>query len=82
MERKIRINAVLAGVAAAAVAGSALGAEGPIPRGVAHLDHVFLIMMENHAYGQVVGNPNMPFFNRLAKARISPPTILPSVIRA
>jgi len=68
MERKIRIKAALAGVAAAAIAVSALGAEGPIPRGVVHLDHVFLIMMENHAYGQVIGNPNMPFFNRLANS--------------
>jgi hypothetical protein len=69
MEKQLRIKAVLAGVAAAAaIAGSALGAEGPIPRGVAHLDHVFLIMMENHAYGQVIGNPNMPFFNRLANS--------------
>jgi hypothetical protein len=68
MEKQLRIKAVLAGVAAAAVAGSALGAEGPIPRGVAHIDHVFLIMMENHAYGQVIGNPNMPFFNRRANS--------------
>ena len=37
--------------------------EGPIPKGVAHLDHVFVIMMENHAYGQIVGNPNAPFAN-------------------
>jgi hypothetical protein len=35
--------------------------------GIAHLDHIFLIMMENHAYAQVIGNPNMPFFNKLAK---------------
>lgn len=63
MKKKLQFKAVLAGVAAAAIAGSAVGAEGPIPRGVAHLDHVFLVMMENHAYAQVIGNPNMPFFN-------------------
>ncbi|MGC1459290.1 MAG: alkaline phosphatase family protein [Steroidobacteraceae bacterium] len=63
MKNKVRFPIVVAGVAAA-VAGSALAAEGPVPRGIAPLDHVFLIMMENHAYGQVVGNPNMPFFNQ------------------
>ena len=69
----------LAGLVAAAMAGTALagggattspvhGPEGRWPvQGIAHLDHVFLIMMENHAYAQVIGNPNMPFFNRLAK---------------
>jgi phosphatidylinositol-3-phosphatase len=28
-----------------------------------HLDHVFLIMMENHGYGDIIGNPNAPFVN-------------------
>jgi phosphatidylinositol-3-phosphatase len=68
MKKRLRFKTMLAGVAAAAIAGTVLGAEGPIPHGVAHLDHVFLIMMENHAYGQVLGNPNMPFFNRLANS--------------
>jgi hypothetical protein len=46
---------VLAGTVAAIIAATALGAEGQIPRGVAYLDQVFLIMMENHAYVQVLG---------------------------
>ncbi|SRR5579883_772543 len=42
--------------------------EGKHPvHGIDHLDHIFLIMMENHAYAQVIGNPQMPFFNHLAK---------------
>ena len=40
----------------------------PFRMACSHLDHVFLIMMENHAYGQVIGNPNMPFFNRFANS--------------
>lgn len=36
-----------------------------IPTGVPHLDHVFLIMMENHGYQQVIGNPNEPYLNSL-----------------
>src|ERR1700761_5677070 len=41
----------------------ATAAEGPVPVGIAHLDHVFLIVMENHSFGQVLGNPAMPFIN-------------------
>ncbi len=33
------------------------------PRGIPHLDHVFLIMMENHGYQQVINNPNEPYLN-------------------
>jgi hypothetical protein len=32
------------------------------------LDHVFVILMENHAYDQIIGNPNAPFTNEYAKA--------------
>ena len=42
--------------------------EGAVPKGVPHLDHVFVIMMENHGYGQVANNPNAPFINRYAKS--------------
>jgi len=48
---------------AAAVSGFA--AEGPVPQGMQRLDHVFVIMMENHGYSQVVGNPNLPYINEL-----------------
>jgi hypothetical protein len=34
------------------------------PSGVPHLDHVFVIMMENHAYKQIIDNPNEPFVNQ------------------
>lgn len=40
--------------------------EGSVPKGIAHLDHVFVIVMENHAYAQVIGNPNLPFINKYA----------------
>ncbi len=58
---------VLPGLLAAAMTAScALAAEGPVPTGIPHLDHVFVIMMENHGYGQIVNNPNTPFINDLA----------------
>ena len=54
--------------AAALVCASAYAAEGQVPRGIGHLDHVFLIVMENHGYGQVVGNPDEPYVNALIKS--------------
>jgi hypothetical protein len=57
------INAVVAGLLTVSATGAAMAAEGPIPSGVPHLDHVFVIVMENHSFGQVVGNPAMPFVN-------------------
>jgi phosphatidylinositol-3-phosphatase len=56
---------VLSSVAACIAAGAAHAAEGPVPKGVPALDHVFVIMMENHAYGQIAGNPQAPFINGL-----------------
>ncbi len=49
-------------------AGTALGQQGPVPQNVPHLDHVFVIMMENHGYGQIAGNPNAPYTNQLAQS--------------
>jgi hypothetical protein len=44
----------------------AIAQEGAVPKGVPHLDHVFLIMMENHSYRQILHNPNAPFINAYA----------------
>lgn len=60
-------KSLIALAASLVAAGSALGAEGPVPHGVPHLDHVFLIMMENHGYSQIINNPNAPFVNKLAQ---------------
>ena len=45
----------------------AFAQEGAIPKGIPHLDHVFVIMMENHGYFQIINNPNAPFINKYAK---------------
>ncbi|HVR09951.1 MAG TPA: alkaline phosphatase family protein [Thermoanaerobaculia bacterium] len=60
--------AAMVGMLAATFAGTVFAAEGPAPRQVPHLDHVFFIAMENHAYGQIVDNPSAVFINNLAKA--------------
>ncbi len=63
-----RLASLACGLMTASVAATGLAAEGPVPTGIAHLDHVFVIMMENHSYGQVIGNPAMPFINAQIKS--------------
>jgi phosphatidylinositol-3-phosphatase len=63
---------IVASAVALIAAGSAMGAQGPVPQGIPKLDHVFVIMMENHAYGQIAANPQAPFINALmGKANVS-----------
>jgi hypothetical protein len=61
----MKSRTVVLGLLSVVMAGIGLAGEGPVPQGVPNLDHVFLIMMENHGYSQVVGNPNLPFTNTL-----------------
>ena len=63
MKKLATILAVLCALASACFAG-----EGPTPKGIPHLDHVFVIVMENHGYSQIVDNPNAPFTNQWAKS--------------
>ena len=63
------VKAVIAGLLAVSATSAVVAAEGPIPNGIPHLDHVFVIMMENHSFGQVVGNPAMPFVNGQINSR-------------
>src|ERR1700753_725045 len=62
-----RLKYLLATTLAAATCASA--AEGPMPNGIPHLDHVFVIMLENHGFQQVVNNPTMPFINGLISSK-------------
>ena len=64
MIRKIASMAL----AVALLASPMFANEGDVPKGVPHLDHVFVIMMENHAYEQIIGNPDAPFTNYYAKS--------------
>ena len=61
-------SAMAIAVCAVLAAGSAAANQGRTPAGIAPLDHVFLIMMENHGYGQIIGNPNAPFTNQYAQS--------------
>lgn len=59
-------KSILAFASCALLAGSAGASEGTVPHGIGPLDHVFLIMMENHGYSQIMNNPNAPFINQYA----------------
>jgi hypothetical protein len=72
----IKIKAVLTGLLTTALAatfattmtGASFAQLGPVPQGIPHLDHVFVIMMENHSFSQVLNNPNAPFTNQYANS--------------
>ena len=64
---KSPLKLLVAGLATASITAGAVAREGDVPRGVRPLDHLFLIMMENHGYAEVIGNPDMPFLNHMAK---------------
>lgn len=49
-----------------ALAGSVWAQQGSVPTGIPRLDHVFMIMMENHGYNEILNNPNAKFINQYA----------------
>src|SRR5215469_2532361 len=62
-------NAAILCLLAAGITSPALAQkEGPVPKGVPHLDHVWVIMMENHGFRQIFNNPNAPFINKFANS--------------
>jgi hypothetical protein len=61
----MKLQIVLSTMLGVAAAGLGFAAEGPVPGGMQHLDHVFVIIMENHGYSQILNNPNMPFTNSM-----------------
>jgi hypothetical protein len=61
-------KAAALGLVFSLLGGPMFANEGAVPKGIPPLDHVFVIMMENHAYGQIVDNPDAPFTNKYAKS--------------
>src|SRR5579859_7821029 len=64
----IKFLASAAGFAACVAVSSALASTGSVPAGIPRLEHVFVIVMENHGFGQIAGNPNTPFLNAYMKS--------------
>jgi len=67
MKINARMRSLAAVIAAVSLVSPIYPNEGNVPKDVPHLDHVFVIMMENHGYSQIVGNPNAPFINEYIK---------------
>jgi len=65
MLRRLALLSLLA----AGFGGTGWAQEAAVPRGVPHLDHAFVILMENHGFQQVVNNPNEPYLNGLIANR-------------
>lgn len=65
---KLKLAAAAAFGLAAFAAAPSFAEQGPVPTGVPRLEHVFVIMMENHGYGQIAGNANAPFINAYMKS--------------
>src|SRR5579859_4778197 len=64
----IKFLASAAGFAACVAVSSALASTGSVPAGIPRLEHVFVIVMENHGFGQIAGNPNTPYLNAYMKS--------------
>ena len=67
MKTTTKLLPCLAVVAASALSIPAHAEEGAVPVGIPRLDHVVVIMMENHGYNQIIGNPSAPFTNLYAQ---------------
>ena len=64
----MRRKTAILGLLATALVSTMFAAEGRVPEGIPNLDHVFVIMMENHGFSQIIGNPDAPFANQYAKS--------------
>lgn len=68
MERSVDMKFTKAALALGVVAlGANYAAAQDNDRDIPRIDHAFVIMMENHYYGQIIGNANAPFINQYAK---------------
>ncbi len=48
------------------LAGTMFAQQGPVPKGIPPLNHVYVIMMENHGFTEIYQNPNAAFINQYA----------------
>jgi len=68
MKMKWNLKSAAALLAAASLVSPAFANEHSVPKGVQHYDHIFVIMMENHGYQQIIGNPNEPYLNSVVQS--------------
>jgi hypothetical protein len=66
LNRAVLRNTAALGLSIAMTTATISAQEGTVPTGIPRLDHVFVIMMENHGYSQIYNNPNAPYATALA----------------
>jgi acid phosphatase len=69
MHRTLILICSLLFIAGLGLSGCGGGSSSPptsMPGPVLASDHVFIVVLENHGYGQVIGSPSMPYLNSLA----------------
>jgi hypothetical protein len=72
----MKSEAVMLGCLTAAAINSLYAAEGPTPGKIPHLDHVFVAMVENHGYSQILNNPKLCISTSCQMLPTAPPAIL------
>jgi len=60
------MKTLVALICLASIAAPTFAFEGSVPRGLPTLNHVFVILMENHSYSDIRNNPHAPFINSMA----------------
>ena len=75
-------RAAIVGFLAVLLMGTVFAQEGPVPKGVPRLDHVFIIMMKIAALNQLMHNPNAPFIDKYARSANLATNYSPSPILA
>ena len=68
MKMKWNRKSAVALLAAVSLVSPAFAHDNDAPKKIPHFDHIFVIMMENHGYQQIIGNPNEPYLNSLVKS--------------
>jgi len=68
MKMKWNLKSAAALLAAASLVSPALANNDADSNKIPHFDHVFVIMMENHGYQQIIGNPNEPYLNSIVQS--------------
>lgn len=68
MSARVRVLLALAAATSWALTGVSVASASPCGSATSgHYKHIFVIVMENHSYTDVIGNPATPNLNALAK---------------
>lgn len=65
---KLNFKAAAAVLVAASLVSPVFANNGGDSDSIPRLDHLFVIMMENHGYQQIIGNPNEPYMNSIIQS--------------